>query len=125
MRLTAFAVSLVLSTQIGMSKAADLPMDVRNFLEQREGCDHLRGEYGDDEARQYEINKNTCELCQGTDKALASLKRKYRKNEDVSASLKALQPKVEDPSPQAMVQACMEARRNPRKPQGVATNSRQ
>lgn len=69
--------------------ASKLPVDVQAFTDDREGCDHFRGEPwdpGDDpntkERREF-IFKNIRELCTGTDNKLASLRKKYRKNPTV------------------------------------------
>lgn len=62
----------------------NLPTDVKSFVDQRGGCDHFRGEPwdgGDDpevkERREF-IFKNINDLCTGTDKRLAELRKKYR-----------------------------------------------
>jgi hypothetical protein len=124
MRLVVITMAFLLTVFVERVHSAELPVDVRAFMEIRAACDHWRGEYGEgDSVRQYEINKNTCELCQGTDAALASLRQKYRGNRSVIDALKPLQEKVEDPSPQAMKQACRNALSNPPKSAAIGSTS--
>ena len=56
------------------------PADVSAFIEQRDLCDHFRGEEPYDEERRKFLEKNIVELCTGTDRKLADLKEKYRGN---------------------------------------------
>ena len=59
-----------------------VPSDVVKFTERREGCDHLRSEVGGelDQEGKKEFEANLKESCEGTDRELASLRRKYQKN---------------------------------------------
>ena len=70
-----------------------LPPDVRAFVQDRDGCDHFRGEpwpESDDaearERRQY-ILQNVRSLCAGTDRELEALLQRHR---DDAASMKVL-----------------------------------
>jgi hypothetical protein len=54
-----------------------LPAEVTAFVEQRDGCDHFRGEEPYDAERAAYLRQRTEELCQGTDAALARLRQKY------------------------------------------------
>ena len=116
MRIVGTIVAILLTASVRLLHASELPVDVKTFLEKREACDHWRGESGEgDPVRQYEINKNACELCQGTDAELAALRKKYGRNQGVVDTMKPLQENVETPSPQAMKNACQQALSNPPK----------
>ena len=65
----------------------ELPEDVSNFVERRDGCDHFRGESPYDEERRKFLNQMVTELCVGTDEQLNALKIKYEKNSEVINSL--------------------------------------
>jgi hypothetical protein len=75
-----------------------LPNDVRNFIERREGCDHMRGELPDpvDKHRTRQLQRETRKLCMGTDQKLAQLKKKYAKNSSVMQHLDAFEPAIEE-----------------------------
>ena len=92
MRLDCF---LVLTLTAMFSVAAELPKDVSNFIEQREACDHWRGEYGYDEDRQTDIDTAVCETCVGTDQRLAKLKQKYQGKKEVLNKLDAIESDIE------------------------------
>lgn len=74
------------------------PSDVARFIERRDGCDHFRGEEPYDEERRKFLNQKLIELCPGTDKALARLKDKYRKNKKIMAVLNEYEPQIEPPA---------------------------
>lgn len=76
-----------------------LPSDVARFVEQREGCEHFRGEFPDppDEQRMKEIEREILRLCTGTDKKLAGLKRKYARNPVILNRLNELEENIEPP----------------------------
>lgn len=93
MRLVCF---LGLLTATGAVVAAgSLPKDVSSFIEQREACDHWRGEYGYDEARQADIDVAVCETCVGTDERLAKLKRKYKGKQEILTKLDEFEADIE------------------------------
>jgi len=75
-----------------------LPSDVRNFIEKREGCDHMRGELPDpaDKQRTRELQREVQKLCKGTDQKLAQLKKKYEKNSSVMQHLDGFEPAIEE-----------------------------
>lgn len=72
-----------------------LPKDVMLFVEQREACDHWRGEYGYDEDRQADIDQAVCQSCVGTDDKLAKLKRKYQGRKEILNKLDAFEADIE------------------------------
>lgn len=92
MRLACF---LVLTLTAMFSVAAELPKDVSNFIEQREACDHWRGEYGYDEERQTDIDAAVCETCVGTDQRLAKLKQKYQGKKEIVNKLNEFESDIE------------------------------
>ncbi|MHB1140155.1 MAG: hypothetical protein ACYC1T_00160 [Sulfuricaulis sp.] len=81
--------------------AHDLPVDVQSFIDDRDGCDHFRGEpwgAGDDpevkERREF-IFENIKKLCTGTDKRLAELRNKYRNDPVVIERLRVYEDNIE------------------------------
>ena len=99
MRLRMKAVLAILCFSLGSASAAEarLPSDVAKYVEQREGCDHFRGEFPDppDEQRMKEIEREIRKLCTGTDKKLERLKRKYARNQVVLKRLNEFEEKIE------------------------------
>jgi hypothetical protein len=78
---------------------ARLPADVARYVEQREGCDHSRGEIPDppDKSRMRDIKREIRKLCTGTDNKLDRLKRKYARNQGVLKRLNEFEEKIESP----------------------------
>lgn len=74
-----------------------LPPDVARFVERRDGCDHFRGEEPYDEERRKFLHKRMLELCVGTDRQLADLKKKYGDNRAVMTKLNDYEPQIEGP----------------------------
>jgi hypothetical protein len=81
-----------------------LPPDVQSFIEQRDICDHFRGEPYDgpaagDTAEQRQrrefVIASQQKYCKGTDKRLAELKRKYRDDSQVLDRLNGYDEQVE------------------------------
>lgn len=75
--------------------ARALPADVQAFVEQRDICDHFRGEYPYDEERRQFLGKNITVLCTGTDARLAALKQKYLGSEAVQSALSGYEVDIE------------------------------
>jgi hypothetical protein len=69
---------------VGLSACAHtaLPDDVLHFAEQRDACDHFRGEFPDppDPERTAEVLKMVAEFCTGTDVRLAELRARHYAN---------------------------------------------
>jgi hypothetical protein len=65
------------------------PADLTAFIEQRDVCDHLRGELPDPEEQEQldDAVRNINQQCKGTDAVLAALKKKYA---DAPATLNVL-----------------------------------
>ena len=59
-----------------------LPSEVQSFVEQREACDHFRGEFPDppDPDRTLEVLKMIDKYCNGTDARLAELRERHHAN---------------------------------------------
>lgn len=83
--------SLILCMCVGSAIAVEplRPPDVAKFVDQREGCDHFRGEIPDPSElnRMKEVERALRRLSTGTDKNLANLKIKYAKNRPVLVRL--------------------------------------
>jgi hypothetical protein len=57
-----------------------VPVDVAEFKDRRDLCDHFRGEEPYDEERRKFLAENVRTYCTGTDRELALLKTKYKDN---------------------------------------------
>lgn len=83
----------------GSANAAQerLPADVGKYVQQREGCDHFRGEVPDppDAQRMKEIEREIRKLCTGTDKKLGKLKRKYAQDQAILKRLNEFEENIE------------------------------
>jgi hypothetical protein len=90
-----FSCLLALSQQSLASET--LPRDVRNFIADREGCDHMRGEVPDpsDRQRMNALKQEMDQLCKGTDRKLAQLKKKYRAVPSVTKRLNEFDENIE------------------------------
>jgi len=80
---------------------SNLPAEVKSFVDQRDGCDHFRGEPwdgGDDpdvkERREF-IFQNIKELCTGADRRLRELRKKYRNDKVITELLKGYEDRIE------------------------------
>lgn len=91
------AVTIGVGSSAAMAAGATFPPDVVRYVEQREGCDHFRGEFPDppDAKRMKEIEREVRKLCTGTDKKLQQLKRKYAKNPSVMKRLNEFEENIE------------------------------
>lgn len=78
-----------------------VPVDLNAYLERREMCDHLRGEFPDppDPERMHDILEQVDRFCPGSDAQLAELKRRYRDDPKAMAQLDALEPRIEGGRP--------------------------
>lgn len=93
------AAGVMLGMIFGSANAAEekLPTEVAKYVEQREGCDHFRGEVPDppDAQRMREIEREIRKLCTGTDKKLSKLKRKYAKDQAIMTRLREFEENIE------------------------------
>lgn len=96
-----FATLLAICIPLAAHTAETLPTDVRHFIEKRDICDHLRGEWPDppDPARINEINAGIAKYCKGTDKRLAALRKRYARNKVVVQSLSEYESHLEGKAP--------------------------
>lgn len=101
MHLTIAAALAVLCFGLDPATAAEaqLPADVASYVEQREGCDHFRGEIPDppDEQRMKDLEREIDKLCKGTDQMLVKLKRKYAKNRTILKRLNQFETDIASP----------------------------
>lgn len=78
------------------------PADVRAFLEDRELCDHFRGEpwpesdSDEDRRRRRELVEGVRINCAGTDRRLAGLRERYAADPGVMSRLSAFEARIED-----------------------------
>jgi len=71
----------------GEIRDSNTPNDVREFIIERQMCDHLRGEEGYDTKRAKFLKKNIKKLCTGSDVKLYTLRIRYDDNEHVKKIL--------------------------------------
>lgn len=71
----------------GVPATRPLPLDVRRYIERRQGCDHWRGEYSEDPVRRHQIERGVRKECIGSDRELDRLRRTYRRVPRVVAAL--------------------------------------
>lgn len=74
-----------------------LPKDVDTFVSRREDCDHFRGEVPEpnQRGRMRELEREIRRVCAGTDKQLATLKKKYASEPQIMATLNEFDPVIE------------------------------
>lgn len=72
---------------LGIQRSAAIPGDVREFIIERQSCEHFAGEEGYDAERAAFLQKQTDKLCTGTDKKLYDLRVKYQNNEPAKKAL--------------------------------------
>jgi len=77
--------------------AEKLPNDVRQFIAQRDACDHFRGELPDPEEaeRMREVTGQIEKHCRGTDGLLRTLKKKYGNDANVKKRLNVYDEQIE------------------------------
>lgn len=95
MKLAATIVLLLSGMAFAEPEREPLPADVLAFIEQRDMCDHFRGEEPYDEERRVFLEQNMIELCTGSDRKLAELKAKYLGNDTVRAALAGYEVDIE------------------------------
>lgn len=61
----------------GTPRDAAIAIEVREFIIERQGCDHFRGEPAYDENRRAFLEEKVEQLCIGTDQKLSDLRVKY------------------------------------------------
>lgn len=91
---------LLFISSIAMAANKTVPKEVRNFVAERNICEHFRGEpYEGNSPEQVERRAFVIDsldiYCAGTDKRLAALKRRYKNNEAVMKRLNKFEEQVE------------------------------
>ena len=90
------AVLLFALTQVACGPE-QLPSDIREFVQQRELCDHLRSEIPDQGDEQSQVIDDINQQCRGTDAELQRLKLKYTHNTMFEHLLNQYEPDIESP----------------------------
>ena len=85
----------LLAGVVFLAGVSEVPKDVADFRERRDGCDHFRGEEPYDEERQTFLLERMNTLCSGTDKELAQLRIRYTGNKAVLELLKDYEDNIE------------------------------
>ena len=90
------AATLIAATLAGCATSPPA-VDLKTYLERREMCDHMRGEFPDppDPERMRDIQQQVDQFCPGSDAQLAALKLRYREDPAVMKQLDALEPTIE------------------------------
>ena len=72
-------------------------LELPAFLERRDLCDHMRGEFPDppDPERVREVEKGIAQYCRGTDAQLAQLKKRYKDDPAVTKQLAEFETPIE------------------------------
>lgn len=91
---------LLFVSSVATAANKPVPKEVKNFIAERNLCDHFRGEpYDGDSPEQVERRAFVVDsldiYCAGTDKRLAALKRRYKNNEAVMKQLNKFEEQVE------------------------------
>jgi hypothetical protein len=80
--------ALAMCQSMAWSDDRTLPEDVKRLIERRGECHHWAGEEPYDKARAKQIDKAMAELrCDGIDRDVAALSRKYRADAAVQSAL--------------------------------------
>jgi hypothetical protein len=99
----ALVLLMLMLSQLLANAAERLPVDVRQFIDRREACDHFRGEpwdmgeASDVRQRREFVFAQVKRSCRGTDRALSQLRKKYRGNARISKRLRDYETLVETP----------------------------
>jgi hypothetical protein len=91
-----FVVAIQFVTSVAQAQQA-MPTDVARFIERRDLCDHFRGEEPYDAERGAFLKFQIDKYCKGSDRQLATLKRKYERQKDVLSKLNEYEVKIEGP----------------------------
>jgi len=93
--------AVLLTLPFTVVAAESLPADVQSFIDNRQTCDHFRGEPWDpgdepglNERREF-ILQSINKYCTGTDKRLAELRGKYKDNPRIIERLRHYEDHVE------------------------------
>ena len=94
---TLILVPVLLFSFSSIFAAEKLPNDVRQFIAQRDACDHFRGELPDPEEaeRMREVTGQIEKRCRGTDRRLRLLRKKYGSDASVKKRLNVYDEQIE------------------------------
>jgi hypothetical protein len=93
------------------NSVSELPSVVLQFIERRESCEHFLGEEPYDKDRLAFIEWSLCKFCMGTDKDLAELREKYRKNRQALSRLSGYAASVEPLNKSEWIDNCSKAKK--------------
>lgn len=87
-------------TSVAVAEGRTLPKEVKSFIAERNICDHFRGEpFEGNSPEQIERRKFIADsldiYCSGTDKRLAALKRRYKRNPEAMSKLNQYEERIE------------------------------
>lgn len=88
------AVLLFALTQVACG-SEQMPSDISEFVQQRDLCDHLRGEIPDQGDEQSQVIDDINQQCRGTDAELQRLKLKYAGSTAFEQVLNQYEPDIE------------------------------
>lgn len=74
---------------------AVLPPAIVAFQQQRDACDHFRGEEPYDKQRAAFLKAQLAKTCKGSDKALAALRKRFANDPEALAALKGYEDRIE------------------------------
>jgi len=94
---TLVLVPILLLSFSSIFAAEKLPNEVRQFIAQRDACDHFRGELSEPEEaeRMREVTGQIEKRCLGTDRRLRLLKKKYGSDANVKKRLNVYDEQIE------------------------------
>lgn len=92
-----FLTSLILFTSQYVYAIKEYPQDLVVFMEQREQCDHLRGEISGDSEIDQDLSLDTQldQYCKGIDDELTQLKNKYKNDSSIMNKLNSYESNIE------------------------------
>jgi len=97
MKTLALVPALLLFSFSPVFAAEKLPNDVRQFIAQRDACDHFRVELPEPEEveRMREVTRQIGKRCRGTDRRLRLLRKKYSSDANVKKRLNVYDEQIE------------------------------
>lgn len=91
--------SILAALLMALAQAAygqgQLPSDISEFVQQRDLCNHLRGEISDQGDEQAQVIDDINQQCRSTDAELQRLKLKYADSTTVEHLLNQYEPDIE------------------------------
>lgn len=89
--------ALMAAIGCGTESPTAIPAEVTVFIENRDTCDHLRGEIPDRDqtSRAREVADGLRKYCTGTDRELSRLRTKYASDRDIVSMLAGYESHIE------------------------------